>query len=216
MAKMIRAIPKPSEERKAEDAERIRILADLDNPSSDVDSEKQKYLNAFNNSDSLRTKIERRIRLFIYDFRHVADCTITQAEHDMHMMVLNHMVDEHNRIITELDEKTEKLTDWIRTTEKSIRETVDEYGEEVAKQRLDADRQKLNDFLLQQENAFKNAYAATQWKPVRDAIQDALLLPEKDIECPEPEKALYRRLRKWIGASQLAAIREKFLVGACS
>jgi hypothetical protein len=64
--------------------------------------------------------------------------------------------------------------------------------------------------MLEQENTFKIAYAATQWKNVRAAIQEAVLLPEHSDEYQEPEKVLYWRLRKWIKASKLAAIREKF------
>jgi hypothetical protein len=128
----------------------------------------------------------------------------------MHIWVSNHMIDEYNRIITDLNERTDELTDRIRTTPISIWRTVNDYGEEAAKQWLDADREKLNDYMLEQENTFKNAYATTQWKSVRTVIQEAVLLPEDSDEYQEPEKVLYRRLRKWIKTSKLAAIREKF------
>jgi hypothetical protein len=79
MARMIRTMLEPSEESKAENEERVRILADLDNPSDDVATKKQKYIEAFNDNDSLRTEIERSIRLFTDSFRYNAECTITQA-----------------------------------------------------------------------------------------------------------------------------------------
>jgi hypothetical protein len=44
MARMIRTMLEPSEESKAENEERVRILADLDNPSDDVATKKQKYI----------------------------------------------------------------------------------------------------------------------------------------------------------------------------
>jgi hypothetical protein len=208
MAKMIRAIPEPSEEGKAENAERVRILEDLDDPSDDVDTKKQKYIKSFKENNSLRPEIERRIRELIEVFKD-EKCTITQAEHDMHILVLNHMIDEGNRIITDIRGRNALLPHRTRTTAKSIRQIVRDYGKESAKEKLEKLNKVLNEYLLQQEKLFKKAYVTNHWKSVRVAIEEAVLESEHDSQS-DPEKLLYRRLKKWTKVSQLTAIREKF------
>jgi hypothetical protein len=156
MAKMIRAIPEPSEEGKAENAERVRILEDLDDPSDDVDTKKQKYIKSFKENNSLRPEIERRIRELVEIFKD-EKCTITQAEHDMHILVLNHMIDEGNRIITDIRGRNALLPHRTRTTAKSIRQIVRDYGKESAKEKLEKLNKVLNEYLLQQEKLFQKS-----------------------------------------------------------